>query len=116
MPGRQPADAASGPGTGIPHRGLSGAMSTDIPPDDPARPGAQLAPESAQPTVLDQPFDAGTLYLLRQTVLAHAVAAVLPEPDASNVVLAIHELAANVVRHGGGTGRLQMSVTPDAVC
>ena len=33
------------------------------------------------------------------------------EGRALDVMLAVHELAANAVEHGGGTGRLRMSVT-----
>jgi anti-sigma regulatory factor (Ser/Thr protein kinase) len=35
----------------------------------------------------------------------------MPEGRALDVMLAVHELAANAVEHGGGTGRLRMSVT-----
>ena len=35
----------------------------------------------------------------------------MPEGRALDVMLAVHELAANAVKHGGGTGHLRMSVT-----
>jgi hypothetical protein len=35
----------------------------------------------------------------------------MPEGRALDVMLAVHELAANAIEHGGGTGRLRMSVT-----
>jgi anti-sigma regulatory factor (Ser/Thr protein kinase) len=57
---------------------------------------------------LEQQFDEGTLHILRETVLAHAVAAGMADGRAADVMLAVHELAANAVRHGGGTGRVQM--------
>lgn len=57
---------------------------------------------------LDQWFDAGMLPDLRRAVLAEAVAAGMPDDRANDVVLALHELAANAVLHGGGTGRLRM--------
>ena len=60
---------------------------------------------------LDQEFGETTLRVLRETVLAHATAAGMPEGRALDVMLAVHELAANAVAHGGGTGRLRMSVT-----
>jgi anti-sigma regulatory factor (Ser/Thr protein kinase) len=60
---------------------------------------------------LDQEFGETTLRVLRETVLAHATAAGMPEGRALDVMLAVHELAANAVEHGGGTGRLRMSVT-----
>lgn len=68
--------------------------------DGPAEPGV----------VLDQPFDAGTLPDLRKAVAAAAVAAGLPEDRATDVMLAVHELAANAMRHGGGAGRARMRV------
>jgi anti-sigma regulatory factor (Ser/Thr protein kinase) len=58
----------------------------------------------------EESFEAGTLPDLRRAVLAEAVAAGLAGDRASDVVLALHELAANAVRHGGGTGRLRMMV------
>ncbi len=65
---------------------------------------------------LEELFDAGTLPDLRRAVLAEAVAAGLARSDrASDVVLALHELAANAVRHGGGAGRLRMMVTGGAL-
>jgi anti-sigma regulatory factor (Ser/Thr protein kinase) len=53
-------------------------------------------------------FDARGLSRLRAVVLAHAVAAGMPENRARDVMLAAHELAANAIRHGAGAGRLQM--------
>jgi anti-sigma regulatory factor (Ser/Thr protein kinase) len=61
--------------------------------------------------MLDQEFGETTLRVLRETVLAHATAAGMPEVRALDVMLAVHELAANAVKHGGGTGHLRMSVT-----
>jgi anti-sigma regulatory factor (Ser/Thr protein kinase) len=46
------------------------------------------------------------LYALRATVAAHATQAGLPERLTGDIVLAVHELAANAVRHGAGHGRL----------
>jgi anti-sigma regulatory factor (Ser/Thr protein kinase) len=60
---------------------------------------------------LDQEFGETTLRILRETVLAHATDVGMPEGRALDVMLAVHELAANAVEHGGGTGRLRMSVT-----
>jgi anti-sigma regulatory factor (Ser/Thr protein kinase) len=58
--------------------------------------------------VLDQAFDSGTLYALRAAVQAHATEAGLPENRTDDLVIAVHELAANAVRHGAGGGRLRM--------
>jgi anti-sigma regulatory factor (Ser/Thr protein kinase) len=60
---------------------------------------------------LDQEFGETTLRVLRETVLAHATAAGMPEGRAVDVMIAVHELAANAVKHGGGSGRLRMTVT-----
>jgi anti-sigma regulatory factor (Ser/Thr protein kinase) len=64
---------------------------------------------------LEELFDAGTLPDLRRAVLAEAVAAGLAGDRAGDVVLALHELAANAVCHGGGTGRLWMMVIGGAL-
>jgi two-component sensor histidine kinase len=58
--------------------------------------------------VLDLAFDASTLDVLRAEVKAHACQAGLPEARAEEVVLAVHELAANAVQHGAGAGRLRI--------
>ena len=60
---------------------------------------------------LDLAFDAGTLSDLRKAVRAVAVAAGLPGERADEVMFAVHELAANAVRHGGGAGRAWLDVT-----
>jgi anti-sigma regulatory factor (Ser/Thr protein kinase) len=59
---------------------------------------------------LDQPFDVDTLRELRKAVLAEAVAAGMPDDRATEVMFAVHELAVNAVRHGGGAGRAWMRV------
>lgn len=66
--------------------------------------------------LLVQEFNAATLRFLREAVVAHASAAGLPEERAIDVMLAVHELAANAVRHGAGSGRLRMEVTPGQLC
>jgi Histidine kinase-like ATPase domain len=58
--------------------------------------------------VLDVVFDSGTLDALRAGVKAHACAAGLPGARAEDIVLAVHELAANAVSHGAGAGRLRI--------
>ena len=59
---------------------------------------------------LDRAFDAETLPDLRKEVLAQAAAAGMVADRAADVMLAVHELAANAVRHGAGAGRLAMRV------
>jgi anti-sigma regulatory factor (Ser/Thr protein kinase) len=64
---------------------------------------------------LDQWFDGGTLPALRGAVRAEALAAGMPRHRTADVVLAVHELAANAVRHGGGSGRAQLWVAEAAL-
>jgi anti-anti-sigma factor len=76
--------------------------------DDPAEPAKHTTSASRGQAVLDQALDANSLYRLRASVAAHAVRAGLPQRRADDLVIAAHELAANVVRHGSGRGRLRM--------
>jgi anti-sigma regulatory factor (Ser/Thr protein kinase) len=71
------------------------------------RPGRR-SPAGAQ--TLDRGFDAGTLSGLRQAVLAVAKAAGLSAERAADVVLTVHELAANAVHHGAGAGRALLRI------
>jgi anti-sigma regulatory factor (Ser/Thr protein kinase) len=54
------------------------------------------------------------LSLLRAEVQAQADQAGFPAAQATDVVLALHELAANAVRHGAGVGRLRIWRRPGA--
>ena len=58
---------------------------------------------------LDQSFDAATLHLVRERVAGCAAAAGIPASRTADITLAVHELAANVVTHGPGAGRLQVN-------
>ena len=82
------------------------------PPQGTAPPQSQQSQQSTQSTqsapILDQPFDAGSLYALRAAVAAHATQAGLTPGRADDLVIAVHELAANAVRHGAGHGRLRI--------
>jgi anti-sigma regulatory factor (Ser/Thr protein kinase) len=69
----------------------------------------------AEAVVFDERFDASTLHLLRERVAACVSAAGVPEDRAMDVILAVHELAANAVRHGAGAGRLLMRVAAGAL-
>jgi anti-sigma regulatory factor (Ser/Thr protein kinase) len=75
---------------------------------EPAGGVGRAAPASARTLLLDQEFDSGTLYALRAAVQAHVGQAGLSADRASEVVLAVHELAANAIAHGAGHGRLRM--------
>jgi anti-sigma regulatory factor (Ser/Thr protein kinase) len=70
--------------------------------------GAGRAVQASARTLVDQEFDSGTLYALRAAVQAHAGQAGLSEDRADEVVLAVHELAANAIAHGAGHGHLRM--------
>jgi len=61
--------------------------------------------------VLEREFDSGTLARRREAVLGYAIACGMPEARAIDVMIAVHELAANAVRHGPGYGRLRMHAT-----
>jgi anti-sigma regulatory factor (Ser/Thr protein kinase) len=58
--------------------------------------------------VLDANFDADTLHLLRARVTAGAQSAGMTADRASEVMLAVSELAGNTIRHGPGRGRLRI--------
>ena len=60
------------------------------------------------PPILDQVFDSDSMYALRAAVAAHATRAGLAQGRAEDLVVAVHELAANAVRHGAGHGRLRV--------
>jgi anti-sigma regulatory factor (Ser/Thr protein kinase) len=81
------------------------AVATLIPP-----PGA--GPDGDGSTLLDRDFGADSLAGLRAAVLECASAAGLPDDRAMDVMFALHELAANTVRHGPGRGRLRIDATP----
>jgi anti-sigma regulatory factor (Ser/Thr protein kinase) len=70
---------------------------------------------SARTPLLDQEFDPGNLYALRAAVQAHASRAGLSEDRADEVVLAVHELAANAIAHGAGHGRIRIWNLADAL-
>jgi anti-sigma regulatory factor (Ser/Thr protein kinase) len=59
-------------------------------------------------TALEQEFHAGSLYALRAAVTAHAAEAGLSRQRVYDVTAAAHELAANVIVHGAGQGRVRL--------
>ena len=73
------------------------------------------AARDGEPPALDQAFDGDSLYALRSAVAAHGSRAGLAEGRTRDLVLAVHELAANAVRHGAGQGRLRLWATPEGV-
>jgi two-component sensor histidine kinase len=66
-------------------------------------------------TLLDQEFGASALSGLRAAVMDCATAAGLSIDRAMDVMLALHELAANAIRHGSGRGRLRIELTARAL-
>jgi len=79
------------------------------------RPGVNMAGGDGESPALDQVFDGDSLYALRAAVAAHGSQAGLSEGRTRDLVLAVHELAANAVRHGAGQGRLRLWAARDAV-
>ena len=67
-----------------------------------------MGPADGVEPILEQALDADSLYRLRASVAAHALQAGLSQRRADDLVIAVHELAANVVRHGSGRGRLRI--------
>jgi anti-sigma regulatory factor (Ser/Thr protein kinase) len=65
--------------------------------------------------VLDREIRAATLSALREAVLGCASAAGLSRDRSIDVMLAAHELAANIIRHGSGRGRLRLRVSARAL-
>ncbi|GAA2579699.1 hypothetical protein GCM10010435_66220 [Winogradskya consettensis] len=83
------------------------------PPPRAAQPRARSRSEVPR-RLIDQTFNRNDLYALRSGVSAH-VTQVADERTAEDVVLIVHELCSNAVRHGGGTGRLQVWVAGGAL-
>lgn len=61
----------------------------------------------------DVTFTASDLAGLRRLVTDCCVASGLAEPRRGDFVLAVHEVAANAVTHGGGSGQVMIRVTED---
>ena len=79
------------------------------------RPGMNVAAGDGESLALDQAFDSDSLYALRAAVAAHATQAGLAPGRSDDLIIAVHELAANAVRHGAGQGRLRLWAADDAV-
>jgi two-component sensor histidine kinase len=87
-----------------------GAVGTLMP-----RAGSDTGQGRDEITVLQREFGANSLSGLRAQVLECASAAGLPDDRAIDVMLTLHELMANAVRHGPGHGRLRIDVTARAL-
>ena len=77
-----------------------------------SRPMTGTGGTSDEGVLLDEGFDAATLHRLRDQVAACAVAAGMATSRVPDIILAVHELAANAVRHGAGAGRLVAHAVP----
>jgi anti-sigma regulatory factor (Ser/Thr protein kinase) len=74
----------------------------------PARPSARLAEAARQLFDVDQPVDGDGLYGLRETLAAHASRLGADDEKIDHLLIVASELAANAVRHGGGTGHVRL--------
>jgi anti-sigma regulatory factor (Ser/Thr protein kinase) len=79
-----------------------------------AAPFAHPLPEPPEP-VTEVTFESGPLGALRSFVAREAAEAGLGEARAADLVLAVHELATNSLRHGGGRGTLRVWREPGAL-
>jgi serine/threonine-protein kinase RsbW len=79
----------------------------------PARGNPGVVPGSA--VLLQRPISAETVTGLRHAVTAQVAAAGLSGDAADDFVLAVHELVTNAVRHGGGSGRLELRLIGDSL-
>jgi anti-sigma regulatory factor (Ser/Thr protein kinase) len=64
--------------------------------------------EAGALSALDQWFDRTSLSALRASTHACAAQVGMPADRATDIVIVLHELAANAVRHGAGSGRLRI--------
>jgi anti-sigma regulatory factor (Ser/Thr protein kinase) len=65
--------------------------------------------------VWEIPFAGGDLFELRRLVSTWATKEALTDESNEELVLAVHEIATNSVRHGGGVGMLRLWRTADAL-
>jgi anti-sigma regulatory factor (Ser/Thr protein kinase) len=73
-------------------------------------------PEPAAATgVREYPFDLDTLGIVRRVVGLEAAEAGVGAMRTEDFLVAVHELASNSIRHGGGDGVLRVWSEPDAV-
>lgn len=96
------------PDSGSPNPAASDWWPTVTAEEERQRSGPGDDASSAGREPLEQAFDAGSLYMLRSVVAAHAVTAGLSRRQVYDVTATAHELAANAVVHGAGRGRLRL--------
>ncbi len=83
-----------------------------VPPEPPLigsfDPVTAAAAVTTAPELLTRDFGADDVTALRHAVRDHAMAAGLLDDALADFVVAVHELVANAVRHGGGHGCLRL--------
>ncbi|MDI6104344.1 ATP-binding protein [Actinoplanes sp. NEAU-A12] len=84
-------------------------------PSDISGPTVRTAISGSAGMVLRQPFDAATVTAARHLLASTVAEAGLTGDSADDVVLAVNELVTNAVRHGGGTGVLEVRVLDDVL-
>jgi serine/threonine-protein kinase RsbW len=79
------------------------------------RPAVPASPALDTSLLLSESFTADTVTGLRHAVIASIGSAGLSGPRADDFVSAVHELVTNAVRHGGGSGRLELRLLDDVL-
>src|SRR6185312_10507841 len=79
-----------------------------VPPPRTGGPVPGAAPDVPRGDLWEIPFAAEDLYELRRLVAGWAARETMPEEAADDLVLSVHEVATNSVRHGGGVGMLRL--------
>lgn len=90
---------------------------------DVLRPPSSRLPESALDCELARPvgdlweipFASEDLYELRQLLVAWALREAMGVEAADELVLSVHEIATNSIRHGGGAGMLRLWRTSESL-
>ncbi|MFI7577712.1 ATP-binding protein [Micromonospora sp. NPDC049497] len=82
---------------------------------EPSRPYRPPLSGPRDPILLARTFTAATVTGLRHLLAVRVAAAGLAGEPADDFVLAVHELVTNAVRHGGGTGHLQLVRRGDVI-
>jgi anti-sigma regulatory factor (Ser/Thr protein kinase) len=75
--------------------------------------GSAVRAEDTATNVVSRSFAPGDLPELRHVVARLAAEAGLPGIRGQDLVLAVDEIASNALRHGGGTGRLELWTAED---
>src|SRR5262245_63760105 len=77
-------------------------------PESPPESRRRRTSTAGDEPLVDRSFSADDLYALRAEVAAHASALGASRSQLERILIVASELATNVVRHGGGSGRLTL--------